>query len=112
MSEPKKSLSDLSREIGEWAQEKGWNDRPRTEGDWAALTHTEISEAFESYRNGEELYWEREDGKPEGAASENVDAIIRILHWFDIHGIDPDMVMEKKMAYNYQRSYRHGNKKA
>ena len=112
MSEPKKSLSDLSREIGEWAQEKGWNDRPRTE------------EAFESYRNGEELYWEREDGKPEGgdwaalthaeisAASENVDAIIRILHWFDIHGIDPDMVMEKKMAYNYQRSYRHGNKKA
>lgn len=105
-------LKKLANEINQICIDKGWNEdiEERTEGDWAALAHTEISEAFESHRNGEPPLWSK-DGKPEGAAVEYIDCMIRILHWFAVHKIDPDEIMRIKLDYNRTRPYRHGGKK-
>lgn len=96
--------------IDEINESKGWNV-DRDEAEWAALAHTEISEAFESYRNGEPLMFER-DGKPEGAAIEYADLLIRVLHWFIRHDIEPSEALRAKMLYNCTRPFRHGGKKA
>jgi hypothetical protein len=107
-------LNQVMRQLMEVNVAKGWNDdiEQRSEGDWAALNHTEISEAYESFRNGEPPVWIAPSGKPEGAAVEYIDCLYRILHWFSVHGIDPDEVFEMKLAYNRTRPYRHGGKKA
>lgn len=107
----KTNLNQLAQYIDIWAESKGWHDKKIREGDFTALAHTEISEAYESYRNGEALVFER-DGKPEGAAVEYMDALIRILHWMARHNIDADQVFAMKMAYNEGRPYRHGGKVA
>lgn len=48
--------------------------------------------------------------KPEGIAVEMADCIIRILDWCGKAGVDIDDVVERKMAYNETRPYKHGNK--
>lgn len=105
-------LSDWKESINKWADGKGWNEgiEKRTEGDWIALEHSELSEALEAHRNGEPLV-HIVDGKPEGMAVEKMDCIIRILHWFAQHNVNPDEVMKLKMDYNTCRPYRHGGKK-
>lgn len=106
-------LSQLMRQVWDVNDSKGWNDGldQRTEGDWAALAHSEISEAFEEFRNGKPLVYLGDDQKPEGAAVEYIDCIYRILHWFAWHKIDPDEVFAMKLAYNKTRPYRHGGKR-
>ena len=108
------------------AREKGWWDRKLGDGDWLApyvsmklmLGVTELAEAQDEVRDGgdstsflQEVRY-REDGKPEGFASELADCVIRC---FDLAGwlkIDLAEVIRKKMAYNEKRSFRHGGRKA
>ena len=96
-------------------------------GDSMALLHSEVSEAFEAYRdwglddatattpefdtrNGS-LYPERYPlPKPEGIGSEFADILIRLLSSCDQYGIDLNTEYERKMAYNRTRSFRHGGK--
>lgn len=103
------TLDDWRDKIGEWAESKGWNAQPRSEGEWAALAHSEISEAFEEFRKG---HGPNDRGKPEGMAMEYADCLIRILHWFSFHGISPSEMIYLKMRYNETRPYRHGGKQA
>lgn len=105
------SMNQWSKLINRWATEKGWNDdiHERTQGDWAALAHSEISEALEAYRKGEPLMWVDENGKPEGIAVEYADLIIRVLHWAAIHGVDMGALLLLKMTYNDTRPHRHGD---
>lgn len=109
-----KTLEDWMEEIFLINEQKGWNEDAfdKSEGDWAALAHSEISEAFEACRNGLPLHFIDGDNenKPEGAAVEYVDCIIRILHWFKVRGICPSEVMHDKIEYNKTRPYRHGGK--
>lgn len=111
-----KTLRQWQNRIGSWARMKGWDDKERKFDEWIALFHTELSEAYEEYRNGHgltEVYY-NEDGsnptKPEGIPIELADELIRILHFANKYGIDLDKMIELKMEYNDSRPYRHGGK--
>src|SRR5690606_16340268 len=105
-------LEDLASLINRINEIKGWNEGERSEAEWAALAHSEISEAFESYSNGEVLIYVSSSGNTECAAIEYANARIRILHWFKRHGVDPSKAMQMKNEYNLTRPYRHGGKKS
>ena len=68
-------------------------------GDIISLMHTELSEAYEEYRNHHELnetYYE-EDGKPNGVPSELADVVIRILDFCESKKIDLENIIIEKM---------------
>ena len=109
--EDKGTPNEWSEFILTWAEGKGWNDPNKTQGDWAALIHSEISEAFEAFREKLPLSVKIVDGKPEGVAVEYADALIRILHWFAWQGLDVGYFLRLKMEYNYGRPHKHGGKK-
>lgn len=56
-SREKNVMDKLQEAIMLWAEEKGWNQglNDRSFGDWMALLHSEISEAYEDYREHREL---------------------------------------------------------
>ena len=108
------TIKELVEESHAIAIKKGWWDRNvvRTFGDFCALLHTEISEAYEDYRNGrrlDEVYYEGE--KPCGIPIEFADLMIRIADNAAAFGINLDVVVSAKMEYNKTRPYRHGGKK-
>ena len=76
-----------------------------------ALMHSEISEALEHYRQGSEVLFMTEDGKPDGMWIELADCIIRILDLAGAYGIDMEYYLRVKADYNKTRPYRHGDKK-
>lgn len=114
-------------EINGWCTRKGWNDHldKRSFGDWCTLMHTEITEAYEEYRDGHpltEIYYSSladDTGgmvqaplKPEGVPIEIADLLIRVLHLCAHLGLNPGALIAQKMAYNETRPYRHGGKVA
>lgn len=77
-------------------------------GTLIALCHSELSEALEEYREGrtpQDMIYPKT-----GIPYELADTIIRI---FDICGqyeIDLESAILSKMAYNKERTYKHGGK--
>tara|TARA_Y100000310_G_scaffold127207_1_gene126250 strand:- start:865 stop:1392 length:528 start_codon:yes stop_codon:yes gene_type:complete len=118
-----KAVSDDPQTLREWQEaihtyacDKGWWDNDeRTFGDLCTLFTSEISEAYEEYRNGHEVtetyFNEDKPGKPEGVPTELADCVIRILDYCQRVGIDLQAIMARKHAYNQKRPYRHGNKR-
>lgn len=109
-----KPLNALAMAIHEWGVRKGWNDSDLKLAEKMLLIHSEISEAFEHYRDGLDLadIVYHKNGKPDGFGIELIDAMIRILHLCALIGLDIDKLMAIKMEYNESRPYRHGDKKA
>lgn len=94
-----------SKNHGFWEEEKNF-------GEVIALMHTELSEAFEEYREGKninETYYE-EDGKPCGIPSELADVVIRIFDFCGGVDIDLEKIILEKMKYNESRPQKHQKK--
>lgn len=107
-------LSEMSIQAYRIAKEHGWVDEanPVPIPEQVALLHSEVSEAFESWRNGEPISWTNKEGKPEGIGAEFADILIRIGHYAVANHIDLEFEVKRKMAYNITRPYRHGGKQA
>ena len=108
------SVSKLVEDAHNLAKEKGWWDKDleRTFGDFCALLHSEVSEAYEDFRNGRglsEIYYEGE--KPCGIPIEFADLMIRIADNAAAFGFDLEYAIKIKMAYNKKRTFRYGGKK-
>jgi NTP pyrophosphatase (non-canonical NTP hydrolase) len=106
------SINALCQEINAWAESKGWHEEPLQFGNTVALLHTEISEAYEEWRNGRGLTEVYYNGlKPEGVPIELADLAIRLFHACAYYGIDLEEAIKIKMVYNHKRPHRHGGKR-
>lgn len=109
----------------------------RNFGELCALFTSEVSEAFEAYRDGDGIadpikygynvempdgashyiFDERPEiedavGKPEGVAAELADVLIRIFDFAGAYGVPLAEAVIRKHNYNLTRPYRHGGKLA
>lgn len=105
------NLNELATRAYETAEAKGWHNPPPSIPEQLALVHSEVSEALEAFRVGDDGLRIADNGKPEGMASELADVIIRVGHIAKRLGIDLDSAVETKMNYNDTRPFRHGGKR-
>jgi NTP pyrophosphatase (non-canonical NTP hydrolase) len=115
-----RELLELMHEVHEFEESKGWKPNNNTFGDSIALLHTEVSEAFETFREIGLEYRDVDKGdgslpKPDDVASELADVLVRLLSTWDQFmrpmGCDLEAEFDRKMKYNNSRSYRHGGKR-
>ncbi|QHE63989.1 hypothetical protein FHE72_23650 (plasmid) [Rossellomorea vietnamensis] len=93
-------INQLCTEAFEIAKSKGWHDQERETGTVLALIHSEVSEALEADRKGDQENFEEE----------LADVCIRIFDLCGSKGIDLEIAIRKKMERNKGRSYKHGGK--
>lgn len=96
------TIDQLVREAHGTALDKGWWIFPRTDLEIHALIHSEIAEATEAFRDGDECHQQEE----------LADAIIRIADFCGKKGWDLNNFLEMKLAHNKTRPFRHSGKKA
>ncbi len=104
-----RTISALAKAAHRCALEHGWHTTPATFADdpkvilsWLMLIVTEVAEAAEAVRHGNEANF----------AEELADVVIRVFDTSEALGIDIEAEIVKKMATNEQRPIRHGGKRA
>jgi NTP pyrophosphatase (non-canonical NTP hydrolase) len=94
------NINQLIKEAHKTATSKGWWDEPKETGTLLALIHSEVSEALEADRKGDQ----------ENFAEELADVCIRIFDLCGAKGIDLEKAILEKMERNKGRAYKHGGK--
>jgi NTP pyrophosphatase (non-canonical NTP hydrolase) len=96
----KPMINKLCQEAFKTAHSKGWHVTPRETGTLLALIHSEVSEALEADRKGDQENFEEE----------LADVCIRIFDLCGSRGIDLEKAIFEKMERNRGRSHKHGGK--
>jgi NTP pyrophosphatase (non-canonical NTP hydrolase) len=93
-------INNLCKQAFETAKSKGWHDEPRETGTLLALVHSEVSEALEADRKGDQ----------ENFVEELADVCIRIFDLCGSRNIDLEKAILDKMDRNKGRTHKHGGK--
>ena len=91
-------ISEAVTEAHSNARDKGFYDKPLEFGTRIALIHSELSEALEAHRQGDEM----------GVAEELADVCIRVFDLCGAAGIDLEVEIRSKMLINRGRERLHG----
>ena len=104
----KNSFKWVQNKIHETAKDKGWWDEDRNNGELIALMHSELSEALEALRLGNQS----DDKIPEfsGLEAELADVIIRIMDMAAARNLNIAGAILAKANFNTQREHKHGGK--
>ena len=96
-------IKEIAKKVHETAVSHGWWNKgeERTFGELMALLHSEVSEAFEAYREGKDAH----------IGEELADVAIRLFDTAEGLGYDIEWEIKRKMSINEKRSYRHGGKR-
>ena len=104
------AIDELQKEAHRIAVEKGWWDDDREAPECIAAIHSEMSEAFAAYRDGNPM---SNKIPPFSQIEEELaDVIIRVLDYAERNSFEIGKALAAKMAYNEGREYRHGGKLA
>lgn len=103
------AFKEKAKEINDTAREKGWWDKERNDGEMIALMHSELSEALEALRHGNQP--DSHIPAFTGVEAEMADVIIRIMDFGEARGHRIAEAIEAKIAYNKTRPHKHGGKK-
>lgn len=106
------AFTEMQQAVHENAKDKGWHDEKRTDGDFLALIHSEVSEALEAVRDGNPP--SSKAVGPFGPCSvleeELADVVIRVMDYAEARGLKLAQAIEDKHAFNKNRPHRHGGK--
>ena len=102
------AFNAIANDVHDTANEKGWWDEDRNNGEIIALMHSELSEGLEALRKDLSS-----DHIPDfkGIEEELADVIIRILDMAPARGWLIAEALIAKIEYNKTRPHKHGGKK-